>query len=294
MSETPIDFHPEQIDRFERFTELSGLAIEDPSERVDSLKTIGSDQFLDLLSVTNGLVRGEEGFTRWSGKAAMSKVMMNGITDIDPPDNAHEAFGDFLKGLQESIEGPEDLDRAAVETYFAIIGSHMFVDGNGRTARAAYEMIKHGEVPDNQNAIIDRQNNSVGAAERLNFATIHNLFVKEGYEEGVEFGEIFDLAVDDQVNDKDFIYCLGYDAQLKYIAARRVMDRAGVWEQRGSNHMGIKDWPPKRFAEFKDEYANVRDEWFDEFTATAGRHHEFLTEKLEEGVERVVQPPKPE
>ena len=25
MSETPIDFHPEQIDRFERFTELAGL-----------------------------------------------------------------------------------------------------------------------------------------------------------------------------------------------------------------------------------------------------------------------------
>jgi hypothetical protein len=212
---------------------------------------------------------------------------MNGITDIDPPDNAQEAFADFLKGLQESIGGPEDLDRAAVETYFAIIGSHMFVDGNGRTARAAYEMIKHGKVPDNQSAIIERQKNSVGAGQRLNVATIHNLFVKEGYEPGVDFENIDDLSVDDSVDAKDFFMLPGLDGSLKYIAARRVMERAGVWEQRGSKHMGIKDWPSNRFAEFEEEYARVRDDWFNEFTATAGRHHEFLTNKLEEGQKRV-------
>jgi hypothetical protein len=51
--------------------------------------------------------------------------------------------------------------------------------------------------------------------------------------------------------------------------------------------MGIKDWPSNRFAEFEEEYARVRDDWFNEFTATAGRHHEFLTNKLEEGQKRV-------
>jgi hypothetical protein len=213
---------------------------------------------------------------------------MNGITDIHPPEDAHEEFRTFFDSVKESIHGPEDIDRAAVETYFAVIGSHMFVDGNGRTARAVYELIRHGKVPENQATIIDRQKNSLSAAQRLNVATIHNLFIREGYKHGEDFDNVDDLAADDQVAQEEFFMSPGLDSQLKYIAARRVMVMAGAWEQRGSSRMGLQNWPKNRSDEFKAEFKKVRSEWFKEFTSLAGQYTDFFVDKLDEGVDRNV------
>ena len=59
MAEIPVDNHPEDINRFERFTELAGLQVDDPEARISALRELDADKFLDVLSVSNGLLRGE-------------------------------------------------------------------------------------------------------------------------------------------------------------------------------------------------------------------------------------------
>lgn len=280
MSELPLDNHPENINRFERFSELVGIQIEDPDARVNAITNTDADTFLDGLSVANGLLQGKDRFQRWQGESANAQVksLLLG-TDIEPPENSHELFKEFYKRFQDELEPtPEGLQKSAVEMYFAIIGSHLFDDGNGRLARAAYYLIKDGALPEQQSDILERSDEIVHAATAVNSGTIGVLLEREG----IEYEFVNEFAADENQSDEDGIFVDGgFTQQLKYIAARRVMLQNNTWPTTPPATVALKNWPDSRKAEFHNEYADVRQDWLNEFINYSGNYAPALSELIE-------------
>ncbi|MDQ2973408.1 MAG: Fic family protein [bacterium] len=283
MSELPHDYHPEDIDRFARFNELAGIEIADPTERVQALSTIGAEAFLDRLSIANGLLSGEEKFTRWTGEISGATVSSPVLgTDLEPPDNAMEMFIGYFANLQAELEPSEEgLEKAAAGMYFAIIGAHIFEDGNGRLARSAYHLIRHGKLPDDQKKIIERQENTILAARNANTEAIKRLFNNEGYEKDKDYEYLDDLAADEEEEFSGIFVDRGRTQQLKYIAARRVMEQAGAWEARGAKLIGMKNWPENRLKEYQNEYATIRQDWYIEFIKTGEHFHDYFANLID-------------
>jgi len=280
MTEHSPKDHPDNIDRFERFTELAGLQEKNPEARIEALQGIEADKFLDILAVSNGLLRGEDKFQRWSGEAADVNVsgLVMGV-DMEPPEQSHELFKSFYKKFTSEIAPNEhDLQKSAIEMYFAIIGTHMFPDGNGRLARAAYHLIKYGELPQDQSEILERHKGIAHAAQAVNQGAVKELFDREGF----AYDYLNDVAADDTQSQEDVGFVDGgLTQQTKYIAARRVMLRNGEWPEQPPKTMKLKDWSEDKKQQFSDEYRNVREEWLAAYIDTAGAYAPGLARLIE-------------
>lgn len=281
MTEIITDNHPKNIDRFERFTELAGLQIADPESRLAAIKRMDADSFLDVLAVSNGLLRGEEKFQRWSGAA--EKVVISGAAigvDLEPPEHAHEIFKCFYdRFVSELAANEHDIQKSAVEMYFAIIGAHMFTDGNGRLARAAFHLIKYGKLPDDQSTVLDRTKNIAKAARAVNQGAVKVLFDREG----IVTEYLNDVAADENQEEESPIFvCGGLTQQTKYIAARRVvMLQNNEWPEEAPKILKIKNWPEVRLQQFNEEYETVREEWLAAYIDTAGAYAPGLAKLIE-------------
>lgn len=280
MSELPKDNHPVNIDRFVRFTELAGLQIEDPAARIKALQSTDADEFLDVLSVSNGLLLGEDSFQRWGGEPASVNVSspVFGV-EIDPPDDSHEIFKIYYEKFQSELQPNEqDMQKAAVEMHFAIVGSHMFADGNGRLARAAYYLLKDGRLPDDQALVLERRPGIAQASDAVNRGAVAVLLDREG----INYEYVNDYAADDKQTDEDGIFADGgLTQQLKYIAARRVMIEQGNWPEQPPETIGIRNWPTDKMQQFKDEYKHLREEWLAAFIDTAGAYAPGLSRLID-------------
>jgi hypothetical protein len=279
IEQSPKD-HPENINRFERFSELAGLQEPDPRTRIEALQNMEADKFLDILAVSNGLLRGEDKFQRWSGESASVNVsgLVMGV-DMQPPEQSHELFRSFYKKFTSEVAPNEhDLQKSAIEMYFAIIGTHMFPDGNGRLARAAYYLIKYGKLPKDQSEILERQKGIAQAAQAVNRGAVKELFDREGF----QYDYLNDVAADDTQAEGDVGFVDGgLTQQTKYVAARRVMLQNGEWSDQPPSTLKLKDWPEAKKKQFDDEYRNVREEWLAAYIDTAGAYAPGLAGLIE-------------
>lgn len=282
MSETATDYHPENLDRFERFTEVVGLQIVDPEARIGTIQNMDADKFLDVLAVSNGLLRGEEKFQRWSGEAAEVNVSgaVLGVV-LEPPESSHEMFKSFYDKFSSELGTSEhDLQKSAVEMYFAIIGTHMFADGNGRLARAAYHLIKNGKLPEDQSGVLERSKGIAQAAEAVNQGAVKALYDRDG----IVTEHLNDVAADDTQEEESPIFVWGgMTQQTKYVAARRVMMRNGEWPEQAPEILKIKNWPEDKKQQFNNEYEIVREEWLAAYIDTAGAYAPGLAKLIEPG-----------
>jgi hypothetical protein len=279
MSETATDYHPENLDRFERFTEVAGLQIADPEARIGAIQSMDADKFLDVLAVSNGLLRGEEKFQRWSGETA--KVNISGAVlgvDLEPPEHSHEMFKGFYDKFSSELGASEhDLQKSAVEMYFAIIGTHMFADGNGRLARAAYHLVKNGELPE-ESVILERSKGIAQATQAVNQGAVRVLYDRNG----IVTEYLNDVAADDTQEEASPIFVSGgMTQQTKYVAARRVMMRNGEWPEDAPEILKIKNWPEDKRQQFNSEYELVREEWLAAYINTAGAYAPGLAKLIE-------------
>lgn len=199
--------------------------------------------------------------------------------DMEPPEQSHELFKSFYKKFTTEIAPNEhDLQKSAIEMYFAIIGTHLFPDGNGRLARAAYHLIKYGELPEDQSAIIERQKGIVQAAQAVNQGAIKELFDREGF----VYDYLDEFAADDTQSEDDELFVEGgRTQQTKYIAARRVMLQNSEWPEHPPATLKLKDWPEDKKKQFNDEYRGVREEWLAAFIDTAGAYAPGLARLIE-------------
>lgn len=75
----------------------------------------------------------------------------------------------------------------------------------------------------------------------------------------------------------------GLTHQLKYIAARRVLQKRNEWDRwKDKKVIGMKNWTKNLKDNFEKEYQKVRTEWFWECIKVAEEYHDFFASKLDE------------
>ncbi|PIS07853.1 hypothetical protein COT78_01300 [Candidatus Berkelbacteria bacterium CG10_big_fil_rev_8_21_14_0_10_43_13] len=277
--------------KFDRFAHLYGVVADKDSVVADSddekpreipegsetrlkiLKDMEAGKFLDILSVSNGLLRGA-GFTRWSGEAADTTVAFGGgsMKELEPPENAEILFEHFFKELQQKISA-ETTEIWAVKLYVALVFAHMFPDGNGRLARNAYSFIKDGHILE-EGISSERGTKITEFCQLVNYYSVMRLLQKNGIYEGDDVNGVLDYQADEQ-------YDVGAELPrtLKYIAASRI----GLVKN-GEKRIFGDDWTEEETERFRAEYQKVKVEWYQESQIMIDHYDEWAIEKLGEAL----------
>ncbi len=241
------------VGELHRFLRNTGLEQPDTSKRVEWMKTTSPDKLVDVLSVMNGLLRGEEKFQRWEGKAVKSVVSIGGsaeAVDLEPPEHAEQEFTELILKIQTDVQ-ESNMPLQAARLYVGIIFSHMFPDGNGRTARSVYSLIRYGKVPDTD-SFVKRSSEIQRCSEAINAGGIALLFQKEGVIEGVNdpFDEYY--LTNGGVS-------MGMMDHVKYLAARRVLKAT---QETVPEVIELTSLTSEQKTGFDREYAAIRKEFF--------------------------------
>lgn len=265
--------------RFVRFAREIGLDIATKEDKVRWLKSISVEKFLDVLSISAGLLRGIFSFQKWKDRRedrAIVGALAKGIT-LDPPDNPQLEFEKFFKLMVRDIT-EYNIDIWAVKLYFAIICSHMFPNGNGRLARNAYFLLKSNGLLDEKRSS-KRTQQIAEAIYELDIAVYTSLFQKEG----LKFKYDLEYLAGENCTDNEADFYGYEDVQyLKYIAAKRVLEKRREWKNQ--KFIGMKFWPEIKKNEFKIMYQKVRIEWFWQCIELAGKHYKYFASKLDKAL----------
>lgn len=288
----------EYIGRLAARKGINPESLKNPQTRIDVLRSFSSDQFLELLTVTNAKLRGE--YTRWqrdnNGQAhrAIVKSGMQDSADMEGPEHPERNFAAFFEQMQREIT-PENMSHWSAKVYTAIIFLHMFPDGNGRLARNAFQFMNTGELATDE-AVTDRPYFISTLCNRLNTLAIEDMLKDAAGPNHLPW-EKYGLANSmyyqaEEASDAHKDTESGLTARLKWIAAKRagiIATRAkelGVSEDAisqiyasGETYFFDKDgtgvakdddawktqhqWTLDELIRFKQSYEQVRDDWFD-------------------------------
>ena len=269
--------------RFVRSCRHLGLDIATKQDKVKFLKSINTQNFLDLLHAGSGFLRGLFTFQGWNDRKEDKIIVSSMIhgTDIEPPEESYKEFEKFFALMQEEIT-VRNMGVWAVKLYFAIICAHLFPDGNGRLGRNAYFLMKSDGLLDEKKSS-KRIKAITDACRSLNYGAINEMLKKDG----VVVKYVNDVAADeDYAGEGDIFIDRGATQQLKYIAAKRVLEKNGKWNNQKLVSLHKKSLTEEERAEFKIEYNKVRVEWFWECISVAGKYHSTLSAKLDEILEK--------
>jgi len=260
--------------RFVRFMRRLGLHLATPLDKIVWIKDHSAEQFLDVLSVANGLLRGQGGFQRFErprGKTIVTFGTSAEATEIEPPADSWKFFIQFYDQMRQNIT-VDNLSIWAAKLYVAIIFAHIFTDGNGRLARSAYYVLRTQGVLD-ESRPSERGPIITGLCNQINANVITRLANREGIQATTEtIGEYVANEIETPLS--------GYTLSLKFIAARRVLKRRGLYTTEQKQLWG-GNWTPEVMQEFKNEYENVLVEWFWEAFATVEKYSRHIIEQLD-------------
>ncbi len=261
--------------RFVRFARRLGLDIATKEDKVLFIKSTTPEKFLDILSVSSGLLRGIFKFRRWKNHKPGRYAPKSGVYGIDfiPPNNPQVEFKKFFALMQENIT-VKNIEVWAVKLFYAIIYAHMFRDGNGRLARNAYFiMVSDGLLDEKKSS--ERHDGILNVHTELNRATTYYLLNKEG----IKFENLGDVAADEnEETGTEIIMGIGNIQQAKYIAARRVLKELGEWKE--TQLIGLKDWTGDKKRLFKSEFQKVKIEFFWQVFGVIDDHYDTFSAPL--------------
>ena len=241
--------------RFVRFARKLGLDIATQEDKIVWIKSIDAKKFLDVLSVSAGLLSGIFRFLRWkdSDRQHANVGVPGRELNLDPPENSYKEFEKFFLQMQKGLN-IKNMDLWAVKLYFAIICAHMFGDANGRVARNSYFLMR-------ANGLLDEKKSSrrdamvVKATNALLQMVVMELLRKEGF--GVRN---YSEANEYRAGKIDTEYDTGYAMHIGYIACKRVLERRRRF--RGEKSIVFGNWPKDMQEELASEYQKIRIEWF--------------------------------
>ena len=264
--------------RFVRFARKLGLDIATPQDKVNWIKSVNSEKFLDVLSVSAGLLSGIFRFLRWK-RADKEHIEVRGIggriLDLDPPQNSYKEFEKFFNFMQRNIS-VRNMPVWAVKLYFTIICAHMFPDGNGRIARNAYFFMM-------SNGLIDEEKSSkrvreIGEAMHILLqSVVLELLRKEGFNI-----KNYSQADEYRAHEDDTYFFVGYTMHLKYIAAKRVLQKRKLWK--GEKSIVLGEWRKDMLKEFEQEYQKVRIGWFWMCIKIAEKYYKYFQNLLDRAI----------
>ncbi|MCR5832654.1 MAG: Fic family protein [Candidatus Saccharibacteria bacterium] len=182
-------------ERVQRFVELAkARGGEDGKEKSvdEALNEMDSATALDFLQHINSQLRNEKVSKKSEIYGDKTHRMMVGSETLGgtknliapEPELQKELFNEYF----EAIKKIDDKEKKALLAYYAINNLHLFSDGNGRTSRAVYLLIKNGNVSnandvvahnDNIKIRLDEDMDSDDGSGRENFITENGIIPVE-------------------------------------------------------------------------------------------------------------------
>ena len=256
-SDDEHEFHRKaSYNRFVRFARKTGLDIATKEDKVRWIKSASAEQFLDIVSISNSLLRGLKKFLRWRKFEPSDDIVVEnklGVTELQPPQNSHKIFEEFFNLMKDNIS-TKNIDIWALKLYFAIILLHIFPDGNGRTARNAYFALK-------STGLLDETKSTVRVHEINQAITflITSVILVQFEREGINVKNFRDVEYYRAEKDP-IIYATGWTSHLKYLAAKRVIQSRNMYS--GQQEIVYGNWASEMIEKFEIEYVKVRVELF--------------------------------
>lgn len=152
----------------------------------------------------------------------------------------------------------------------------MFPDGNGRIARNSYFLMK-------SNGLLDEEKSSKRMREIdktidiLLQAAVLELLRREGFNI-----KDYNQADEYRAHEEDNYFFVGYTMHLKYIAAKRVLQRRKLWK--GEKSLVFGKWPEDMQGEFELEYQRIRIEWFWTCIRIAEKYYKYFNSLLDKAI----------
>ncbi|MDO8265922.1 MAG: Fic family protein [Candidatus Saccharibacteria bacterium] len=284
------EVRPENIDRLRRFARKTGLETPDIGLRVARFKSLTPGKFLDNLSVVNGLVQVLEtnDFQRWAGKVASVVVGPRSFNKdifkppaLIPPDNADARLIQKFLDIQKQLKPTQgSLDRASVQLYFAIEGAHIFPDGNGRTGRVEYSLLRNGALPEADALILNREaSRTEGLCYEVNVRAVSDLLKAEGLPEDRIFDTDF-RAANNPWEAESIEY--GTSQHLNYLGLYRLLkaDNPSIADN-PPGYLVVSEQPQAIQDAFPQAYSKARDDWYDKFVEIPGQNIDYCIQYLD-------------
>lgn len=280
-------FRKKGYSRFVKFARRLKLDTANLEEKIAWIKSVNAEKFLDVFSISGGLLKGLSRFIRWrKRKKIKAKVAFGQMIALEPPDNSLDLFKEFFLTMQRNIS-TENARLWEVKLYFAIICAHIFPDGNGRVARNAYFLLRtRGLLSEEKSA---SRGNLVTTA---NIDLLKLVAIEMLGREGVRVNNYDELLIkiDHHIYNRyavseegKIIY--GYVAHSKYIAAKRTLERRNLWE-RYKNFwcIPIDQFSEEIRVEYETEYQKVLIDWFWTCIKLAEVHYNYFAGLLDEAL----------
>ena len=158
----------QRIGRFARLTMIYGG--EKEGDINDVLGKVTPETALNFLQHVNSQLRNDK-LTKKSDVVGdeMNRMMVHsenfitgGAQEFVAPEPGlqKELFGEYLDAMKKI----KDKDKRALLAYYAINNLHLFSDGNGRTSRAIYYLIKNGDLSD-ANEVLEHKKSADGTVD---------------------------------------------------------------------------------------------------------------------------------
>lgn len=252
---------------FVDFLKVAGVVRMSVAERVEWVKGMDAQAFLDVLFQANGKLMNVSGVQRWTGKAVKSVVMIAGDADnadLEPPDDAEQEFIRVYDAIRADLNA-DNAKVAAGKLYAALVFAHLAPDGNGRTARNLYALLTHDGVPD-ASVTKHRSRNVSELCLRLSIAATHSVF--RNHSLAFDENKTYVTKGGVSVGQMDF---------LKYVAAFEALGER--IDRKGS--IAIESLSPEQKITFDATYADLRKEWFSEVMKVVDAYPAYVAEELD-------------
>ena len=145
------------------FSQLNGIV-----NKINSITAEVFDSKIDILSAEeclckiNGVINGTNRSEIVNSGEVIGPDVMGGAEYVAPNKMIRN---EIAKNYLDGINAEKNKNKKAELAYHAIINMHLFNDGNGRTARAIYLIMKNGKVGEEDNAFIQHGKDGKGSAD---------------------------------------------------------------------------------------------------------------------------------
>ena len=261
------DMREEGYELFVQFLEKHDIDKMTPEEKVDKIKEMDFDEVMQIVSRINGRLTVRDKVQDWEGKATKSVVGVGAVIELEPPENVEIELEKFYGQMSTNIE-VGNVNEWAMKTYFAIIYSHAFGNGNGRTARNVYHLMTEEGIPDKKLAE-KRVKDLEFTSRKIKLNAMINMYAKKGIT-----CESYNDLLDYGIVDKDGIG-FGSDMDIvKFLAAREVLMKSEYSEF--GKKICLEDLSPMQAEEYKRIYAEFRRDLFWSIIEVCDKHKDSI------------------
>lgn len=271
------EFRKRAYDNFVDYLEKINFEDISQKDKLDWIKNASFDEFMDKLFALNGILQGKENNQKWEGKIHRSVIagMNYEIEDaeLDPPKKADLEFKKLFLELQDKIS-EDSVKRYSIKLSAGVIFSHMFEDGNGRTARNIYCLMNSSDIPKLE--IMKSNPRITQFFRRLNLYSMMQCLIKDGLKvENIEEMEKNYYTTNNRVN-------IGSMSHLQYLAIRRMFEKNGV--EFNKNQFELSELTFEQKEKYNNEYEKIKKEWWWEIQKTVDDNEDWAKEEMDSAI----------